>query len=826
MAKVLLLDGNSLLYRGFFAMRALTTSSGQQTHAVYSLAMMLMLAIEREKPDSIVCAWDAPVATFRHIEYEAYKGTRERAPEELHSQKPFSRELMTAFRVPMLEMPGWEADDILGTLAELAKNAGHDVLIVTGDLDALQLVDDDPGPVRVMTTSRGVTETVVYDEAAVRARFGIEPLQLTDYKGLKGDSSDNLPGVPGIGDKTASKLVAEYGTVENLLAHVADVKNPKLQALLTQYADQALQCKHLATIRRDVPLPEGFSFATDYQSRGVDVDAAKELFERLEFRTLVKRIPGVDFAPNQPPPVGVIAPPPTPQPQLSFDDSDGPASSADTLSTANAQQTLSGGEWANAAGLLIGVTTPLDKTDIMSAQPDAIYVAQPGGVERIAWADISTLRAWLEDEAQPKVVYDLKLITGILLRAGINLRGVKFDVLLAAYLLNAGRSGYKLVDLIHEQIGLTVADGEWPPLTRSLRGLEPIMRQRLEIDGLMRLHDAIELPLASIIARLEVHGVAIDPVWMGEISVRLAREITRLEDDIFALAGGERFTIGSPKQLQVVLFERMALPSGKKTKTGYSTDSEVLEALAGQGFEIAAKILQWRELAKLKSQYADNLPALINPMDGRIHTTLSQTVASTGRLSSSNPNLQNIPIRTEIGREIRRGFVATAGNVLVCCRLLTDPELRIFAHITRDPELMRTFTADEDIHRRTAALVFAVDEAAVTSDQRRRAKTINFAVIYGMGDFRLATELGVDRATAAGWKKRYFANYPGVQQYAEALLESARNQGYVTTLSPGDGATPLTSIRASISSAPLCLGTPRRSTCRCRAPAPMSSNWP
>jgi DNA polymerase-1 len=439
-------------------------------------------------------------------------------------------------------------------------------------------------------------------------------------------------------------------------------------------------------------------------------------------------------------------------------------------------------ELASATGLGLVLSSPGDKTDIMSVSPSALVVASEGGTQSTEWGNLGSIRAWLEDASHPKIVYDSKLLTGVLLREGIVLRGVVFDVLLAAYLLNSGRSAYRLNELVQEQIGLSVAADDWTHLAQALRSLEPVLRRRLAFDGLDRLHDALELPLSPIIARMEMQGVSIDPVWMRQLSDRFGSALATLESDIYGLVGGEKFAIGSPKQLQAVLFEKLGLPTGKRTKTGYSTDSEVLENLAGLGHEIAGKILQGRELTKLKSQYADNLPTLINPSDGKIHTTLSQTVATTGRLSSSNPNLQNIPIRTEIGREIRRGFVASPGNVLLAADY-SQIELRIFAHITRDSELLRTFATDEDIHRRTAALVFGTEETQVTSDQRRRAKTINFAVIYGMGDFRLATELGVDRSVAAEWKKRYFANYPGVRRYATEVVAEARVKGYVTTLS-------------------------------------------
>lgn len=778
----MLLDGNSLLYRGFFAMRALTTASGQPTNAIYSLAMMLLLALEREKPDAVICAWDTPEPTFRHTQFVEYKAQRAEPPEELTAQRALSRELLRAFNIPMIDAPGWEADDIIGTLAEREKKAGNEVLIVTGDLDATQLVDDTLGPVRLMSTVKGVSETVIYDEAAVMARYGLTPIQIPDYKALKGDTSDNIPGLPGIGDKTATQLISEFGSVEALIENVDKVKSPKIQALVRDKADLAMTCKMLATICRDCPIPDGFEIAYDYKLNGPHSDIVRDLFERLEFRTIIRRIPqrsgGASPAvtptePTQPRPVS------SNQGALDFD------ADPETTFAPAVPIVVDRSQWSASAGIVVGMTPAPDKAFLTTAQPTVVAIATPGGEtgesREVAWSDIESIKAFLEDPAQLKIVHDTKLISSLLLTKGIVLRGVHFDPMLAAYLINAGRSNYRLPDIIKDQLGFDVAESDWQGLASALRGLEAPMRTRLVADGLASLHDDLELPLASVIAALEVHGVLIDSDWMRQIGGKLQEAIAEAEASVYELSGGEKFSIGSPKQLQVILFEKLKLPTAKKTKTGYSTDSEVLEGLAGQGYEVARKIVQWRELTKLKTQYADALPTLVSPIDGRIHTSLNQHVASTGRLSSTNPNLQNIPIRTEIGREIRKGFVAAPGNVLLAADY-SQIELRIFAHITRDPELMRTFAADEDIHRRTAALVFGVDEADVTSEQRRRSKTINFAVIYGMGEVRLAAELGVDRATAGAWRKRYFDGYPGVKAYSETVLEFARENGYVKTL--------------------------------------------
>ena len=790
MPKLVILDGNSLLYRGFFAMRALSTSDRLPTNAVYSFVLMLLTILDREKPDAIFAAFDPPVATFRHKELESYKGTRKSMPDDLKPQRALAREVASAFRVPNVEVEGYEADDVCGTLAEIAKHQGYEVLIVTGDGDALQLVDDGSplegrGQVQAMITVKGVTDTVVYDEAAVRTRYGLTPAQIPDFKGLKGDTSDNLPGVPGIGDKGASKLLKEYGTLENLLFHV-DEQPEKIKNALITHTDTALQCKRLATIVRDVPLPEWVKLAPNYQAEGPDFEAVKELFERLEFRTLVKRLPGLEREQRAKSlePAAEAAPAAAPS-----------AVEGQVITTPEQLDTLLA-RLADAdapAGVHLYLSPPAGvkpaAMSLMNAELQGVAFGLPDSAFYAAWADWGVmLTPYLEDVAHAKSVYDLKLATGILGRNGVTLRGVAFDVLLAAYLLNAGRSGYPLADLAADNVGMElVADPENPPAgamdeARAIQTLEAILAPRLERDGLQSIFSDIEMPLAPILAGMERAGVSVDADLLREAGRNLGEQVASLEAEIFDLAG-QKFSIGSTKQLQEVLFDTLKLPVGKKTKTGYSTGAEVLEDLAAKGHEIAGKIVRWREVSKLKSTYADALPALINPATGKVHTSLNQTVTSTGRLSSSNPNLQNIPVRTEIGREIRKGFVAASGRVLVSADY-SQIELRLFAHITKDPGLVQAFLTDGDIHAQTARRIFEVpDDQPVTHNQRRQAKTINFAVIYGASPFRVAIELGITQVRAAELIKAYLALYPSVRAYLDTILEGAREKGYVQTLS-------------------------------------------
>ncbi len=754
-------------------MRSLTTSDGLPTNALYSLTLMILTALDRFKPDAVVCAFDAHAPSFRHLELDTYKGQRLAPPDELKIQGPIARELVQAFNFQLLEEPGFEADDVLGTLAERAKTQGHEVYVVTGDLDALQLVDDKHGPVRIVTTIKGLTETVVYDEAAVLERYGLTPAQIPDMKGLKGDTSDNLPGIPGIGDKTASKLLIEYGTVENLFAKLPEMKDEKLKAKIAPFEAQALQCKRLATIIRNVPL-EDFEFALGYQERGANLDEIRPLFEKLAFRTLLKRIKGGSGSvatETEAPNLFSIETPPL-KPQRNHE------------APVNVSHVPAGDE-SSATAILVATGDAIEKADLMTTVPTGIAVARPGEESVvIPWDEIksdSELLALLESPDVPKITYDAKLHIGIFERYGIELQGITFDALLAAYLISSARSGYPLAGILADYLNEEVAVDDATTLAFSLRRLEPVLRARLQQDGLEKLHDDLELPLSRVIAEMEREGVTIDVPSLATLGEQMEASLKELENDIYNLNEGERFAIGSTKQLQVVLFEKLKMPPGKKTKTGYSTDAEVLEGLAEQGFEIAAKILQWREVQKLKSTYVDALPTLVSPIDGKVHTSLRQTVASTGRLSSANPNLQNIPVRTEVGRQIRKSFVTNPGCVLVAADY-SQIELRLFAFMTHDPELVRTFHADEDIHKRTASLIFGSPESEITGEQRRRAKTINFAVIYGMSSFRLAVELGVTGQIASDWRKRYFESYPGVREFADKILAEARERGYVQTL--------------------------------------------
>ncbi len=754
-----------------------STLESQPTNAVYGFTMMLLKLIQDEKPDVLLVAFDAPARTFRHDAFDGYKAHRKPTPDELKAQGPLAREIVEAFNAPILEVPGFEADDLVGTLACKAKAEGFDVLIVTGDLDTLQLVNDH---VKVMTTIKGVTETVVYDEKAVEERYGLKPSQLVDYKALKGDPSDNIPGVPGIGDKSAVKLIREFGDLDNLLAHIDDISDSRAQKALKAAPEMAKESKHLATIVTDVPVDIDLD---ECSYRKPDYNRLRDLFKRLEFKSLLRRLPEESAAAAQ---QALFAPVEEPGEYMAVPDRGALDALLDRIREVGSFVIRINGTSGHPV-----VAEPIGVA-VSTGAGESYYIdfAQSG----LSPAD---LRPVLESESIRKYGHNLKYEEEILMKAGIAFAEPKFDVMLAAYLLSAGRGTHRIEDIALDYLGIELPtpdarsgriitpSGEWtvPQLFTAqvdiLRRSVPMLVERLQEENQERLLMDIEMPLVPILADMELTGVAVDGEWLNALSERLDARIRDLEVEIYGLAGME-FNIGSSKQLQTVLFEKLGLPAMKKTKTGYSTDAETLAMLA-PAHEIVAKILEYRELTKLRSTYADALPKLVNPATGRIHTSLNQAVTSTGRLSSSEPNLQNIPIKTEAGREIRKAFVASPGNMLVSADY-SQIELRILAHVSHDPELMKAYQERQDIHTRTATRLFGVPEDEVTPDMRRQAKTVNFAVIYGMSDYGLSRSLNIPPGVAKQYIESYFRQYPGVKQYATDMLKRARLNGYVESL--------------------------------------------
>lgn len=782
---LIVIDGNSLLYRAFFAMRYLSTTDGQPTNAIYGLTTMLLKVLEM-KPDYVAVAFDTPKPTFRHEAYADYKAHRKAVPDELLAQNDLARELIRAFNIPVIERPGFEADDIIGAMAKDAEEMGLNTVIVTGDLDALQLVTDN---VTVMTTVKGVSDTVMYDPAAVMDRFGLTPRQIIDFKSLKGDTSDNIPGVPGIGEKTAVNLLKEYGDLDNILAHIQDMPEGKVKRTLSENIEIAKTSKWLATIVTD--LPEKLK-VEDYDAKEPDYSILRDLFVRLEFKTMLKRLPEVQKAASESEvhekvELGACR-------CISSD-----AELKELLEMLENTEEFalqchtSDGKTIGAEIIGISFCLGVNNTayvQIKNTEKETISLNL--GFDDIYQADLSTFAEVLENENIAKFCHDYKLNYAALALHGITLRGVVFDSMLGAYLLDATRGSFTIGDIAFEQLSLelpgvtekkqditadntTIICGEAEAIYR----LKPAITEKLKRDGEYELYKDVELPLAPILSDMELAGVAVDSNQLGTLSITLDADIKQLERQIFDQAG-EEFNIGSPKQLQVVLFEKMGMTSTKKTKTGYSTSASALEELAVD-YPIVGDILHYRELTKIKSTYADALPKLINPRTGRIHTSLNQAVTATGRLSSSDPNLQNIPVRTELGREIRKAFVASGENVLLSADY-SQIELRVLAHVTGDDNLVKAFESNEDIHRATATTLFNCLQDEVTPEMRRRAKTINFAVIYGMTDFTLAKELSLSVREARTYIDHYFEKFPGVREYTESTMESARANGYVSTL--------------------------------------------
>lgn len=770
----LIVDGNSLLYRAFYAVRYLSTREGQPTNALYGLAMMLLKLLSEVKPRAFLVAFDAPARTFRHEAFQDYKATRKETPDELISQVTLARDLARSLGAIVLEEPGFEADDIVGTCAKQAESCGYDVLIVTGDLDELQLVSSG---IRVAATTKGVSDVTIYTPEAVEERFGLHPEQFVDYKALKGDTSDNIPGVPGVGDKTASKLLNEYGTIDDLLARLDDLPPGRIKDSLQTSREQLLLSRTLATIVTDMPIDVEFS---KLECCDRPAGEAEALFRKLEFETLIKRLPPAAEPPQSAPAERARASLPEAR-----------AVSSDQEFT-HMMEALSAEEtacfWLDTGPdmrVLRAAFAVADACWFVAIECDAGVQPGLGGALSEDFAlPLARLTDFFASSDLPKATHNAKRAQLALTAQGLKLTGCQDDTMLAGFLLQPGRGSYDLEWLALQHLGLEIPEDETPSaraghyaaIVRLL--LEPL-RARIQAEDLQAVYRDIEIPLSPVLARMQQAGVGVDADRLRSLSATMAGEIGRLEQDIYGLAGGE-FSIGSPRQLGSILFEKLQLPSGKRTKTGYSTDAETLEALAPD-VEIAAKVLQWRELTKLKGTYADALPNLVDSLTGRIHTSLNQTGAATGRLSSSDPNLQNIPVKTELGREIRSAFVAAGGCELVSADY-SQIELRLLAHMSDDEELIRCYTCAEDVHAHTASALFGVDEADVTPEMRRRAKTINFSVIYGKSNFGLSKELGISVQEAQSYIEKYFAQYPRVKEFNEEVLEKARVDGYVSTL--------------------------------------------
>ena len=752
--RLALVDGHSLLHRAFFALPALSAPDGRPTGAVYGFLTMLLRLLSDEGPTHLAVALDRPEPTFRHQEFQAYKAQRAAMPDDLRTQVPLLRQVLAALGVVVLELAGAEADDVIGTAAAQAAAAGFDVRVVTGDRDALQLV----GPrIQVLYTRRGLSEIDRMDEAAVRAKYGVEPALLVDVKALVGDTSDNYPGVPTVGEKTGCRLVASYGPVEALFDRLDEVGPPRVREALLRSVDVVRRNKRLATIRCDLPL----AFEPEALARGDAAADAEVLFEQLGMRSLAPRF-GIGLARSEPAAVVAETEPAADAP---------PAAAAEDVDAASLRAAIE----AHDGVVALAMDPEADQVVVAAALVDAAGGAVRPSPLRCRGADAAAAAAG----AERLVALDSKRFGRAALVAGVPWHAPEGDLGIAAYLLDAERSAYHLEDLCR-QFGVPAPapqDAAGAALaTAALRGP---MLEALVAHGLEGVYRDIELPLVGVLAAMEHHGMLVDRSALAALETEFAARLSASEALIHA-AAGEAFNINSTQQLAQVLFVRLGLKPPKRTKTGYSTDADVLEQLAAS-HPLPGQVLAHRTLQKLQSTYVQALPGFI-AADGRIHTTLQQTVAATGRLASHNPNLQNIPIREAVGRPIRRVFVAAPGWRFISADY-SQVELRVLAHFSQDAGLLTAFREGRDIHRSTAAEVFGVDPREVTDAQRGAAKAVNFGIVYGISDFGLARQLGCPVAEARAWIARYFERYPGVRRFMDASVAQARATGVVRTLS-------------------------------------------
>ncbi|ABO50127.1 DNA polymerase I [Desulforamulus reducens MI-1] len=766
---IIIIDGNSLIHRAFHAIPLLSNSKGVITNAVYGFTNMVLKVIKEQEPGLVAVAFDKGKTTFRNQEYAAYKGTRKATPDELRPQFILARDILGAMRIPFFELDGFEADDLIGTIACQAEATGLNVLILTGDRDALQLVSP---KTKVMLTRKGITEIDLFDEGKVWDKYGVTPSQVVDLKGLQGDTSDNIPGVAGIGEKTASVLIKEYGSVEEILKNI-DKLSPRHQKLLRGNEEIALLSKKLATIIRDVPMELDLS---ECSWHGPDNQKLLEIAKELEFKTLIKQLTSGQKFIKQSQDSGTSADlPPLETYQVGYLN----VTDQDALDELLIEVSRQG----KVAIYLEGLRNQGIDTAYLAMEDHDIYRLAIQNKDSDSDPCLTVLKAICECESVKKYFHDAKQALWMLHHHSIELKALAADTMVSAYLLNPTASNYDINDVALEHLGMVLpAEGETAMASRAeaIRRLAQKLFEKLAERQEDRLLTQVELPLVRILSEMEIAGVAVDKQGLQDMSVELQTVTETLTTKIHELAG-ENFNINSPKQLGPILFEKLKLPVLKKTKTGYSTDAEVLEKLAEE-HEIVALILEYRQMAKLKSTYTDGLAALVDPQTGRLHSTFHQTVTATGRLSSAEPNLQNIPIRLETGRKIRKVFIPRQRGNLILTADYSQIELRVLAHMSQDESFLDAFRQGQDIHTRTASEVFGVPMDQVTSEMRSRAKAVNFGIVYGISDFGLARDLKVSRKEAQGYIDHYFARCPGVRQYIDRVIKEAKETGYVNTL--------------------------------------------
>ncbi|MFR8536215.1 MAG: DNA polymerase I [Lacrimispora saccharolytica] len=769
--KIVLIDGHSILNRAFYGLPDLTNSEGLHTNAVYGFLNILFRTLEEEQPQYLAVAFDVHAPTFRHQMYADYKGTRKPMPSELREQVPMLKEVLRAMDIELVEKAGYEADDILGTLAERCEKKGMEVTVVSGDRDILQLASDRI-MIRMPKTVRGKTTIENYHAKEVLERYQVEPKQIIELKALMGDTSDNIPGIPGVGEKTATKLIVEYGSIENAYVHVEEIRPNKAKESLKNNYDLAVMSKKLATIDTQAPVECDLEHA---KIRNLYTEEAYEMFRRLDFKNLLGRFDSAAVK----------------EQDSLFIRVETDLEEAEALLKQAAVQPAVGLELLEStAHEILGLAVAWEK----DGEPEVCYIPAS---ETVTVGFLKEKTEELFAAVEKVCVMDIKK----LLKNVKNIRPEQvFDAGIAAYLLNPLKNTYTYDDLAKEYLQVYLPSTEeifdtakLPDLSAvsdELAGcyagnmayavyrVREIMEQRLEAEGMSRLYQEIEIPLAFTLADMEDAGIRVEAEELKAYGERLQVRIGELEEKIYQEAG-ETFNINSPKQLGVILFEKLQLPGGRKTKSGYSTAADVLEKLAPD-HPIVSDILEYRQLAKLKSTYADGLSAFIGP-DGRIHSTFNQTITATGRISSTEPNLQNIPVRMELGRLIRKVFLPADGCVFIDADY-SQIELRVLAHMSGDEKLIAAYRQAEDIHRITASEVFHVPFDEVTPLQRRNAKAVNFGIVYGISSFGLSQDLSISRKEAQQYIEKYFETYPGIKGFLDGCVEQAKEQGYSVTM--------------------------------------------
>ncbi len=745
MEKLYLLDGHSLAHRAFYALPLLTNEAGEYTNSVFGFVRMLFKIIDEEQPDHLAVAFDLKGPTFRHKEYKDYKAGRKKTPEELIPQISLIKNVLKSLNIPIVEKKGYEADDVIGTIAKEAAEKSINVKIVTGDRDALQLIDD---RINVIYTRKGITDIIEYNIEKVKDQYELVPKQLIDMKGLMGDSSDNIPGVPGIGEKTATKLLKEYENMENVLNNIDNISGKKRKENLKKYSKQARMSKRLGKIVTDLSIDLDFA---ELKMEKPNYQEVVDLFKRLEFNSLLER-----FDDNIEKELK----------ELSYDNVKGKDSVDKIVDQIKKNKKVAFVINRNEDELLIKLNGKISQF-------------QPFNEYKAKFIEI------FEDERIKKLSFNSKDNIVYLSNRGIDFSGLSFDPQLASYLLNPDQTPLKLKNMIMREFDvpkgeIEKSDNKDAQLLNYLFDLKDVYIKKLKEKELWDLYNDIELPLIKVLAQLEINGIYTDCDFLKDLSKEISEKLKRIEKESYEIAG-EKFNLNSPKQLGEILFDKLNLPIIKKTKTGYSTSIDVLEKLENK-HDIIPFIMEFRKYSKLKSTYVDPLLDLVDEQTGRIHTNFNQMVTATGRLSSTEPNLQNIPIRTEEGRKIRQAFVPEKEDWVFLSADYSQIELRVLAHISDDQQLIKAFNQGQDIHTQTASEVFEVKKEEVNSDLRRHAKVINFGIAYGMSSYGLAQDLDISNQKAQAYIDKYFKRFPGVKRYMDDIVNKAQKDGYVRTI--------------------------------------------